>query len=262
MKAGGRACWITLRSSDRTVAALGTCILALAALLTGCATTRSTVNSTPAKDLAYIDHIILTIDDLQRGMDLLEQATGVRPVFGGAHPGRGTQNALLSLGNNQYIELLAPNLADTSATAQATADRRKSYFSQFTKPVPNGWAIRVTNADAERARFVERGFKASEVQPGSRAKPDGQTLRWKTFDPWGLGNQLFPFAIEWGEGTPHPAATSPSGCRLVDFSMESTAADSTRAMFVRAGYPLTITPGASDRLTVTIECPKGRVTFP
>jgi hypothetical protein len=213
-------------------------------------------------DLAYIDHIILSIDDLQRGMDLLERATGIRPVFGGAHPGRGTQNALLSLGNNQYIELLAPNLADTSAAVQQFADRIKARYAQFTKPFPNGWAVQVPNADAERTRLIEKGFKGSEVRPGSRAKPDGQTLRWKTFDPWGLQNNLLPFVIEWGAGTSHPSTTSPTGCKLVDFSMESTSADSTRAMFARAGYPLKITSGASDRLTVTIDCPKGRVTFP
>ena len=213
-------------------------------------------------NLAYIDHIILSIDDLQRGMDLLEQATGIRPVFGGAHPGRGTQNALLSLGNNQYIELLAPNLADTSAAVQQSADRIKAGYAQFTKPFPNGWAVQVSNADVERARLIEKGFNASEVRPGSRAKPDGQTLRWKTFDPWGLQNNLLPFVIEWGAGTRHPSTTSPTGCKLVDFSLQSTAADSMRAMFARAGYPLKITSGASDRLTVTIDCPGGRVTFP
>lgn len=239
-----------------------TSILALAALLTGCTTTRATAGSTSMSDLAYIDHIILSIDDLQHGMDLLEQATGIRPVFGGAHPGRGTQNALLSLGNNQYIELLAPNLADTSAEVRRSADRIRAYYAQFTKPVPNGWAIQVANAGAERARLIEKGFKPSEVRPGSRAKPDGQALRWQTFNPWGLESRLLPFAIEWGAGTQHPSTTSPRGCSLVDFSMESTAPDSTRAMFARAGYPLEVVPGASDRLNVTIDCPKGRVTFP
>lgn len=239
----------------------GKIVFPLVAVLAGCTTTRPSSAATPMSDLAYIDHIILSIDDLQRGMDMLEQATGVRPVFGGAHPGRGSQNALLSLGNNQYVELLAPNFADTSAAVQRAVDRMKAYYARFTKPTPNGWAIRVNDADAERARLIAKGFKASEVRPGSRAKPDGTTLRWKTFDPWGLENNLFPFAIEWGAGTQHPSTTSPSGCRLVDFSMESAAPDSTRAMFERAGYPLKITSGASDRLTVTIDCPKGRVTF-
>ena len=235
---------------------------AIVATTSGCVQQPTSQAPLPVNDLAFIDHIILSIDDLNRGMDLLEKATGVRPVFGGAHPGRGSQNALLSLGNNQYIELLAPNLSDTSAVVRQNADRIKAAYARYTTPTPSGWAIRVTDADAERARFVGQGFKSSEVQPGSRIKPDGQMLRWKTFDPWGMQNRILPFAIEWGAGTAHPSTTSPSGCRLVDFSMESTAADSIKSMFARANYPLKITPGSNERLVLTIDCPKGRVAFP
>src|SRR4051812_10884651 len=67
---------------------------------------------TMAGDLSRIDHVILGIDDLQKGIAELERATGVRAVFGGAHPGRGTQNALISLGENHYLEILAPNPDD------------------------------------------------------------------------------------------------------------------------------------------------------
>ena len=215
----------------------------------------------PMSDLSYIDHIILSIDDLDRGMDQLEQATGVRPVFGGVHPGRGTQNALLSLGNKQYIELLAPNLKDTSAAVQQFAERIKSNFARFPKPTPDGWAIGVADADAERAKMIAKGFKSSDVHAGSRNKPDGQTLRWKTFDPWGTEEDHLPFVIEWSSASAHPATSSPGGCTLVDFSMESTAVDSARAMFARAGYPLKITAGPRDKLSATIDCPKGRVTF-
>jgi hypothetical protein len=235
-------------------------MLALTVLHASLASTQQTSGARPMNDLAYVDHIILAVDNLERGMDQLEKATGVRPVFGGAHPGRGTQNALLSLGNNQYLELLAPNPADSSS-AQDVADRIKAAYARYTKPTPTGWAIHVAAADGERARLLGKGFNSSDVEPGSRMKPDGQTLRWRTFDPWGLENRLLPFAIEWGAGTAHPSTTSPAGCTLVDLFMESAAADSTRAIFARAGYPLKINAGPKDRLTLTIDCPKGRVTF-
>src|SRR5215218_9908409 len=66
---------------------------------------------------AALDHVILGIDSLERGMRLLREATGVAPVVGGVHPGRGTRNALMALGDGRYLELLAPNYADTASVA-------------------------------------------------------------------------------------------------------------------------------------------------
>jgi hypothetical protein len=54
---------------------------------------------------AQIDHVILGIDDLDRGVKAFEAATGVKPVYGGKHPG-GTRNALVSLGDGIYLEQL------------------------------------------------------------------------------------------------------------------------------------------------------------
>ncbi len=65
-------------------------------------------------DLSRIDHIILGVNDLQKGIEEFERRTGVKAVYGGAHPGRGTHNALASLGEpGSYLEILAPNPEDS-----------------------------------------------------------------------------------------------------------------------------------------------------
>jgi hypothetical protein len=129
---------------------------------------------------------------------------------GGEHPGRGTRNALVSLGSSLYIEILAPqvNAPDTGMAAE---------LRQRTDLTPYGWAVFVPDVEAARKRLGDAGFGLSEVFPGSRARPDGALLEWKTFEITKPEVPGLPFFIRWGDGTPirhrtRPEAAASRGC--------------------------------------------------
>lgn len=205
---------------------------------------------------ATVDHIILGIDTLERGMRLLRERTGITPVIGGVHPGRGTQNALMSLGRGVYLELIAPNFADTAAAP------RVAFFSQFKTLTPFGWAMAATNADSLAARAAARGLAAANVSGGSRARPDGRMLSWRTTVPWPrpFGSYV-PFFIEWSATSPHPSTESPAGCTLAAVRMTSPAPDSLRALLAKGEVVIPVVAGASEGLQFDLDCPRGRVEF-
>lgn len=238
--------------------------LVMTAMVAACDRRAASAESeeSPAAGLP-VDHVILAIDSLERGVDLLHRATGLTPVYGGAHPGRGTQNALLSLDSGRYLELLAPNYADTTASARATERERTAYYATFRTLTPAGWAIHAPDAAAERARLLARGFAPGNVQPGSRERPDGRTLRWHTLDPWGGPQRLvLPFIIAWTADSPHPSVDAPTGCRLTELAIASPSADSLGRLFQAAEWSVPIRADSTERLEFTLDCPAGVVRFP
>jgi hypothetical protein len=224
----------TLRSLTIHVGAL--------ACLAGCrgaaSSERSVIPST-----VPVDHVILAIDSLERGIELLRNATAVTPIQGGVHPGRGTQNALLGLGQGRYLELIAPHPDDTAASARATASARSAYYRQFRRLTPVGWAVHVSDIGAERSRLLRAGLRPGPITPGSRVTGDRRLLRWQTLDPWGQERGVLPFVIAWDAASPHPSATAPPGCTLAGLQIVSPKADSLRGAFVRAGWPVVVQGG-------------------
>lgn len=231
------------------------CIASIAAGCRGTTATYTPVAPATAHAL-QLDHIIIGIDSLERGIQLIANMTGVTPVVGGVHPGRGTRNALLSLGERRYLELMAPD------PAQAGASEQVALLRTLHAPTPIGWAIHISDADSARRAWSTSGLRPGVPSPGSRMRPDGRLLRWRTIDPFGMESALLPFAIEWDSGSLHPASDAPRGCSLTDFRIVSPHAGAIQDAVQRAGVPVPVERGGADAIQVALACPAGRVNLP
>jgi hypothetical protein len=215
------------------------CVGLLIVALTSC---RSTMSHPSA-----VDHILLGVPNLDAGMAAFEQATGVKPARGGTHPGRGTRNALVSLGNGTYLEIIAPQ-----EQPDATTDMVKE-LQALSSPKLIGWAERVDVASARNA--LERGgFTLSESRPGSRVTPGGARLDWTTFDIVTPRISAAPFFIEWGKTTTHPSITSPSGCTMAAFEVTDPNADALNRMLKATDMSMPARTAERTRLRLALRC--------
>lgn len=201
-----------------------------------------------------LDHFILGCNDLDRGIDFVEKNTGGRAAFGGVHPGRGTRNALLSLGERRYLEIMAPDPAQ-HVTPQIPR------ILELKEPHIVGWAAHVNDVEKLAERFRGAGVQFEGPRPGSRQRPDGKTLHWKSLTLKDDHGGLLPFFIEWSADSIHPSIDAPKGCALRRFEAASPETEDLLHAASLVGLDLHVIVSNEASLQATIMGPKGELTL-
>lgn len=232
--------------------------LVAAAGASGFAASRAGASEKLTPAVAAVDHLLLGVSDLDAGIAWFEKASGVKAVVGGTHPGMGTRNALASLGGKRYLEIIAPDPAQTSFNFRI--DVRKLSLPRLVN-----WAAGTTDIDAVAKKAGWTGYELFGPRAGSRERPDGRTLRWKTLgvmhDLGADGIDPVPFFIEWAADAVHPSQESPKGCELTSFEIEHPNAAGVKKTLAALGVEADVKAGAVARLMATITSPKGKVTL-
>src|SRR5438105_8485124 len=196
---------------------------------------------------SLLDHILLGCSDLERGIAFVEEHSSFRAAFGGVHPGRGTQNALLSLGERRYLEIIAPDPKQPSI-------QQYSAVTKLNEPRLIGWAAHRDDLDQFAARLRKEGIEFEGPQPGSRQRPDGRVLHWKALRLKDDRGGLLPFFIEWSADTTHPSVDAPRGCHLESFTLLAPDPDALSKTADQLGLGVTTSKAAEFQIRAVIAC--------
>jgi hypothetical protein len=205
-------------------------------------------------DLSQVDHIVYAAPDLDQAVDQFERLSGIRASSGGSHPGMGTRNALISLGPDSYLEIVAPDRAQVDYRSP-----RVFRIDSLDRPRIVTWAAK--GDDIEQLAAAETGGEAilGAAMSGSRKTPNGASLGWQLTDPYReVADGVIPFFINWGD-TPHPAGTAASGATLTGFRVEHPDSAFVRGIFDTLGLSIAVTDGTEPLLIAEIDTPNGRL---
>jgi hypothetical protein len=201
--------------------------------------------------LNRVDHLVYATPDLEASVTDLEKLLGVRAAAGGRHPGRGTRNALLGLGERSYLEIVGPDPLQDSPRWFGI-DKRHN-------PRLTTWAANSTNLDEVISGAARNGVRLGAITSGQRVRSDGVVLSWKFTDPiTTVADGLVPFFIDWGR-SPHPAASAPRGVQLIAMRGEHPQPDKVMEALTSVDILLRVDYGSEPSLTAVLKTSTGLV---
>lgn len=206
--------------------------------------------------LKSVDHLVLAVPDLHQGIEHIHELTGVKPKIGGQHLGRGTWNALLALGYDAYLELIAPD--------PQQARPPKGYWmevDQVKEARLIHWAAKVHPIVEVIKKAKGHNLHIGELSASSRTRMNGQVLSWMLTEPVsGDDGGLLPFLIDW-EDSDHPAESLPQKCKLIHLEGRHPHPEHINQQLAVLDIHMEISVGNRPQILAAIETPKGIISL-
>ncbi len=199
---------------------------------------------------SMFDHLVFATRDLKAAVEWFAGATGVEPVEGGRHEGRGTRNYLVGLGPTAYVEIIGPDV-----------DRPASEPAPFGVDELEGdrlvtWAVRPDDIEAAVAVAKAAGADLGPILPMSRRTPAGDVLSWRLATTYPAPyDGIVPFLIDWGTSR-HPAGSGVPSVELLEFGATHPRPDEVSAVLEALEVSLPVSSGEPG-LHATVRGPGG-----
>jgi Glyoxalase-like domain len=197
----------------------------------------------------HLDHVIIAASTRPPETPWLAAEHGLELSVGGEHPGWGTCNWIVALGD-AYLELVAVVDEDVA--------RASSFGSRALESGDGGligWAVRPDDFDATAGRL------RLDVGEGSRTRPSGECVEWRMAGldvamdrPW------LPFFIAWRDPAAFPGATPSSPARIVRLELECDAEELSDWLGPHS-LPLDVRAGDAGVTAVILDGPQGTIAL-
>lgn len=199
-----------------------------------------------------LDHFMWAAADLDSAVEAFERLSGVRAGIGGVHPGRGTRNALASLGNGVYLELIAPD------PGQKLDGTPGGELRGLARPCVNAFVAASRDLAAVHKAYAGFGV-AADILDGGRKTPSGGFVRWRVLVPRPSEFGAFaPMFIDWLDST-HPSAVSTPGCTLLGFAAGHPQLEKIAALWRAVDLDVDLRRADHPHLLADIDTPRGRL---
>jgi len=202
-----------------------------------------------------IDHLVYAVTDLDAAIANFEKKTGIRPVFGGYHTTKGTKNALVHLGKQCYLELLAIDENNTAIKAPRWMGIDFINENQITR-----WALQST--DLQRDSDVLKSYDEllGEISGGERQTSSGDLLKWQMTLPLSSpAVDLLPFFLNWENSTAHPTDHLAQACELIQLKMTHPNPTAIQNIFAKLNINIDLVQAAKTSIRAMIKTPNGLI---
>jgi len=204
-----------------------------------------------------IDHIVWLISDLDEGMTLFKEKTGVEPTFGGYHTAHGTKNAIVKIGSKSYFEILAP---DPASHINA---KRWMGIDLIKDPLITRWAFG-TDRIEHHAGILKRYNKTlGQIKTGQRKTSGDEIIKWKMSLPHHSPLiDLAPFFIDWSESPIHPTDQLPDmGLSIDKIELSSEKPHLMHDLLKQLGITNYHVAQGPEQIAISLNSPNGKVRF-
>ena len=152
--------------------------------------------------LLGIDHLVIAVRDPDVAASTIERDLGIAFTGGGRHDAWGTFNRLAFLGDT-YLELIGVfDRALVASRAGSAVGRATLAILDADREGVATFALATDDIDGDVGRLRNEGSSISAPVDGSRTRPDGDVVRWRTAAAGRLGPCEPPFLIEHEDAGP------------------------------------------------------------